>query len=379
MASNRSQRQPGLPADYYVPDYFIKVKDRELDLETKGDILDLKVTLVKDDIGSFQLTINNWDDKRLAFKYSDTKVFDLGNEVQVKLGYVGNLVPVINGIVTSLAPQFPESGSPTLAVGCHDKMVKLKRRKPKEGEQKKFVDMRDWEIAQAIAQRNGLDFNATQDGPQHELVIQKNQDDALFLMERAKRIGFDCFIETNPETGKDALHFVRPTHGDGRPIDVYQFEWGRSLRSFSPTLTAVDQVGKVTVRGWDPRTKQPISYTATKDDLPELSSGGASGPGTAETAMNDKQDIVVDRPVQSKEEAQKLAISLLTERANQFNTGSGEIIGLADLRPGNKVELASLGKRFSGTYEVTQVEHTLGNSGFTTRFDVKSQFEKAKV
>ena len=375
MTTPRSVLQAGLPVDYYAPDYLIEIKDQALDSEAKGDVIALKVTLSKDAIGSFQLTINNWDDKLLAFKYSEGNTFALGNEVHVKLGYVGNMVSVMRGIVTSLAPQFPESGAPTLAVGCQDSLVKLKGRKPKEGEQKKFVDMCDWEIAQAIARRNRLKFNGTQEGPQHELVMQKNQDDAQFLIERAKRIDYDCFIEVDPETGDDVLNFIKPTDGrDGRPIRVYSFEWGKSLISFSPTLSAVDQVGKVTVRGWDPRTKQAIAYTATKDDLPGLASGGASGPSTAEDKMNDKQDMVVDRPVFSSEEARHLAISLLRERANQFKTGSGQVIGLADLRPGDNVEIKNLGERFSGAYQVTKVEHSLGGSGFTTQFEVQHPY-----
>lgn len=376
MVPARSQQQSGLPTDYYAPDYLIEVDNQALNAETKGDVIDLKVTLSKDAIGSFSLSINNWDDHRLAFKYSDGEAFALGNQIHVKLGYAGKLVSVMRGLITSLAPQFPESGPPTLAVGCQDTLVKLKGRKPKEGEQKKYVDMCDWEIAQAIAQRNGLSFSGTQEGPQHPLVMQKNQDDAQFLLERAKRIDFDCFIAVNPDSGNDELHFEKPTDGrDGRPIRVYTFEWGKSLISFAPTLSLAHQVGKVTVRGWDPAAKEKIEYTATKDDLPELPSASAtSGPGTAEQKLDDKQDVVVDRPVASLEEARHLAISLLRERAQLFRTGSGQVIGLPDLRPGDNVELKALGERFSGTYEVCKVEHALGGSGYTTRFEVRHSF-----
>lgn len=371
----RSQQQDGLPVEYYAPDYLVELRDRPLDAETRGDVIDLKVTLSKSAIGSFQLTINNWDDKRLAFKYSDGDTFALGNEVHVKLGYVDRLVSVMRGIVTSIAPQFPESGTPTLTVGCQDSLVKLKNRRPAEGEQKTFTDQCDWEIAQAIAQRNQLRFHATEDGPRHELVVQKNQDDAQFLMERAARIDFDCFIEVDPDSGDDVLNFVRPSDGrDGQPVRVYTFEWGKSLISFAPTLSAADQVGRVTVRGWDPRTKAAIQYTATRDDLPGLASGGTSGPRVADEALNGRQDVVVDRPVASTEEARRLAISLLRERANSFNTGAGQVIGLADLRPGDNVELLQLGTRFSGTYQITKVEHTLGAAGFVTRFEVEHPY-----
>lgn len=375
MTIARSQLQSGLPVEYYAPDYLIEIDGQALDTEARGDLIDLKVTLVKDGIGSCQLTINNWDDAKIAFKYSEGDAFALGNRIHVRMGYVDRLVSVMRGLITSLAPQFPDSGSPTLSVGCQDSLVKLKGRKPGEGEQKSYVDMCDWEIAQAVAQRNGLRFNGTQSGPQHELVVQKNQDDAQFLLERAKRIDFDCFIGVDPDSGHDTLNFIRPLDGrDGRPVRTYVFEWGKSLINFAPTLSLANQVGSVTVRGWDPRTRSAIQYKATADDLPGLPSGGASGPALATKSLDNRQDVVVDRPVFSVEEARELAISLLRERARTFKTGSGQSIGLPDLRPGDNVELRNLGGRFSGAYEVTKVEHALGGSGYTTRFEVQHPF-----
>ena len=371
MATAPAARQSGLPHDYYMPDYLIEVRDHPLDQETRGDVIDLKVTLVKDNIGNFQLTINNWDDKRLEFKYSDGDTFKLGNEIHVKLGYVNRMVSVMRGIVTSLAPQFPESGPPTLAVGCQDSLVKLKGKMPGAGAQKTFVDMLDWEIAEVIAQLNGLRFNATREGPRHEQVVQRNLDEAQFLIERAKRIDFDCFIAVDPDSGHDTLNFVRRSEGrNGHPGQTYVFEWGKTLISFAPTLSLANQVGSVTVRGWNPRTREAIAYTATRDDLPGLPSGAVSGPQAAASAT-EREDVVVDRPVLSTEEARHLAISLLRERARTFNTGSGQVIGLADLRPGDEVDIRALGARFSGTYHVTKVDHSLGGAGFTTRFEVE--------
>jgi phage protein D len=289
------------------------------------------------------------------------------------MGYADKLLSMVVGQVTTLAPKFPESGSPTITVSGLDGMVQLRDRKPAEGETKKFENMADWEIAQAIAQRNGMSATVTQEGEVHDLVIQKNQDDAQFLKERAARIDFDCFVLTDPDSGEATLNFVKPLDGrGGERTRVYVFEWGKTLINFTPTLTLSNQVAKVTVRGWDPRTKEPITYTATPDDLPSAEgSGGSSGPQAAEKSLNNKQDMVVDAPVRSEEEARNLAISLLRERAYEFITGNGKVIGLPDLRPGDNIELEGLGTRFSGRYYVKKVEHQLGNSGYMTTFDVR--------
>src|SRR5207244_579862 len=125
------------------------------------------------------------------------------------------------------------------------------------------------------------------------------------------------------------------------------------------------------------KTKSKIVYTASKSDLPGLgggNGGGISGPEAAEKRLQDKQDTVVDAPVTSQQEARDLATSLLRERAYEFITGSGQVIGLPDLRPGDNVELKGLGKRFSGTYYVKKVEHSIGGSGYHTQFEVRKPF-----
>ena len=385
--AERSVYESGLPAtDYYAPDYRIEVEGNELDPESKGDILEVKVVMDMDNMTSFELNVNNWDDKTFFFKYSDKATdpnqvtYDLGNRVHVKMGYAGKLLSMARGQITTLAPKFPESGPPTISITGLDGVLKLRDRKPTGSDIKKFVKKRDDEIAQIVGQRNGLDVKVTKTDEVHDLVVQKNQDDAQFLMERAKRIDFDCYVQTAPDTGKDTLYFVKPT--DGRSSDktrVYEFEWGTNLINFMPQITISRQVSKVTVRSWSSALKDVLSYTADAKDLPGGGGNdGTSGPDAAAKDLNGKQDVVVDAPVTSQEEAKKLAISLLTERAYEFITGTGRVIGIPDLRPGDNLQLKGLGKRFSGEYYVKKVEHTLGTNGYLTNFDVRRVFDGGK-
>jgi phage protein D len=373
----RTIRETGLPPTaYYAPNYKVVVEGQELDPEVKGDILDIKVVMDMDQMTSFEFTVSNWDDKTLSFKYSDTTLFNVGNRLQVQMGYTDRMLSMVVGQITNLSPKFPENGMPIMQITGLDGMLKLRDRKPLPSDTKKFESMADWQIAEIIAQRNGLEPYVTKEGETHDLVIQKNQDDATFLKERAARSDRDVFVLTDPDTGKDTLYFVRPL--DGRTADrtrIFVFEWGKSLISFNPTLKLDRQVGKVTVRAWDPVSKQAIVFTAGPETLPGSSGGGASGPEVAADALKGKEEVVVDAPVSSEQEAKDLAISLLTERAYEFITGTGQVIGLPDLRPGDNVELAGLGKRFSGNYYVKKVEHTLDAKGYVTSFEVRRVFD----
>ncbi|MEO3974829.1 type IV secretion protein Rhs [Streptomyces sp. CAU 1734] len=372
--------------DRYAPEFEVRIEGLEVDPSTKNDIIDIKVNRDIDEMSGFDLTLNNWDDVRLRFKHSDSPAFRLGGRVSVRLGYADRLLTVATGTISTLSPKFPDGASPTVAVSGVDGMLRLKDRKPAGNEPKVYRNLPDWRIAEQIARRNGLRIEVTREGPAHDLVVQKNQDDASFLMERAKRLDFDCHILPDPASGEDTLYFIRPTDGrDGRPIRLYRLAYAPGLTTgpaaqpaglipnlldFTPTLTVSGQVGKLTVRGWNPRTKAPIAFTATAENLPagQNSADGQSGPQVAESTLQGRQEVLVDAPVTSDQEARELAISLLRERAYEFITATGRVAGLPELRPGDNLEIHGLGRRFSGTYFVKRVEHSLNTSGFFTQF-----------
>jgi len=363
---------PGLWKDYYAPEFAVRVGGRALDPTTKGDVMQISVTLDQEQPAMFNLVVSDWDDVKLAFKYSSTTTFDPGKLVTIDLGYASRLVRVLTGVITSLSPRFPESGTPTLTVAGQDLMRKMANGQPADGERKRYENKTDGEIAQEIAGRWGMRAVADTTGPRHPLVVQK-QDDALFLMERAKRIDFEFFIELDGSSREEVLHFTPRRDGrDARSLTVYRFEWGVNLTSFTPRLSTTGQFSEVTVRGWDPRTKEPIVYTAHASDLPASAAGGRSGPAKAGPKA---RKFIYDAPVLSLEEARRLATSLLMERANAYTKGSGQIVGLPDLRPDDTVEIAGVGCRFNGRYHVVKVTHTLGASGFTTSFDVDRPVE----
>ena len=74
------------PDGGYAPDFSVRVSGKPLDEGTHNDIRDIRVVLDNTNMSSFSLTINNWDDRKLRFKYSeqDNEVFDTGNLSFVK-------------------------------------------------------------------------------------------------------------------------------------------------------------------------------------------------------------------------------------------------------------------------------------------------------
>jgi phage protein D len=368
----------------YAPEFAVFVGGTEIAESIKEDILSVKIDMDLDNLDHFDLVVSNWDDRAIDYKYSDKKIFDVDTPVTVQLGYAGHLVTVMHGFVEALAPKFPEGESPTLTLSGASSLKKLRGRRPGPNDQKLYENLADWEIAHRIARRNDLDAVVTQQGEKNEVLWQRDLDDAQFLMERARKIDFDVYVQYDEGSRRDVLHFEKPHDlRDSTRSRIFTFDYAvgpppqgaqlpdRHLREFTPKLNTTRQVGSITVRGWDPQRKEAITATATRQSLP-----GSAGPGKSGVDFaGPKADEVLDTPVASQREAQSLADARLRERAYDFLTGDGRVVGLPELRPGVNVQLRGLGVRFSGTYYVKTVSHQLGAAGYSTSFGVRRVFD----
>src|SRR5215471_16243432 len=105
--------------DFYVPAFRILIEGRER-LAEMHDVMSLRYSDSLTNIDSFDMTINNWDAERLTFKYSDGDTFNPWKDVEVWIGYYRNGQDqrrrMLIGEITTLSPNFPASGAPTLTV-----------------------------------------------------------------------------------------------------------------------------------------------------------------------------------------------------------------------------------------------------------------------
>jgi phage protein D len=358
--------------DFYVPTFEVRMSGgRALGADVVRDIIAVSY---KDDItsiDSFEITINNWDAGTRDFKYVDSHLFDPGKELKLSMGYRGGrggLQLMITGEITSLRPTFPASGQPTLVISGLNLLHRLRRKQVSAA----YENETDSEIARDIAGTLDIDLRtdptAKQVEERIEYLFQDNEYHILFLLSRARRIGYDLFVEEN-EAGSPRLYFG-PSTRMRRP--AYALDYGRSLLQFQPELSTANQVGKVTVKGWDAKKKASISESATAADLATKGIGEAGGPAF-ENAVATREEVITDRPVHTTKEAKTLAVQTLERIAKELVTGSGSVVGLPDLRAGSVVQLGGLGERFSGRYFVTTTTHSLTDAGYTTQFGCRRE------
>lgn len=387
--------EPFVGQDFYVPAYKILVRGRQL-LEETFDIISVTYTENLDAVDSFDLTVNNhWDQDAHSFKYSDAQTFTPWSPVELSMGYIiangeGRRV-MLTGEITTMAPNYPASGGPTLTVRGLNMLHRFRLKQ----ETKQFRQKKDTDIAVALVtlvaeqvrkqfphltlEIDPADVEANRRREEEvPFLVVHNQYPILFLLERARRIGYELTIKEMPP-GREREGRVILGYGPSSAVTraTYILEWGKTLISAQPTLRVADQVSKVTVRGWNPGRKEPITESATRADLRGQGVVDPRELDLAEPAI--AQEISVDRPVQSAREAKDLARQILKQKASELVVVKAKTIGLPDLRAGSKVQMLGLGERFSGPktqpfqFLVTETAHSLGESGYTTDFTARME------
>jgi Bacteriophage probable baseplate hub protein len=360
--------------DFYVPELEVNVGGRPLERAAIHDVTTVTYHDSLDEIDGFEITINNWDAEQRTFKYADSRLFDPGRKLELWLGYHGRdrLKLMVTGQITSLKPTFPASGQPTLVVSGLNLLHSLRREQVSAA----YENKTDSEIARQIVTRLGdqgvaltLQTPAAATENRYPYLFQDNRYDIVFLLERARRIGYDLFVVEPVGAGDPAL-FFGPSPRVRRV--TYDLTYGRSLIDFNPTFSTALQVGKVTVRGWNAVTKEAISETVDRSQLAttHVARGEDDDPAGA---FRNREEVITDRPVATKEEARTLARETLERIAKETVTASGSVVGLPDLRAGTVVRIAGVGARFGGRYFVTATSHTISDSGYTTQFDCRRE------
>ncbi|WP_158849526.1 VgrG-related protein [Saccharothrix deserti] len=184
----------------------------------------------------------------------------------------------------------------------------------------------DWEFLQLIAQEHGV-------------VVQVDDQGTLEL------------VKPRPAAGAPPVG----TSADVSPLVLHHRD---NLRSVRASLSSVDQVSGVEVRGWDVATKKAlvavepavVSTTVTPGMSPTVI-GKAFRAGA--------RTLVADMPYATQAETAVVARSM----AAAASAGFAEIEAVADgepkLRAGVPVTLSGVGDAFSGRYTATSVRHVL--------------------
>ena len=378
---------------FYVPAYEVKLVSaggaagQPIPGDVLRDVIEVTFENSIERVDSFSLSLNNWnaDTREPSFLGSPTadwlKFVQPGNNVQLSMGYQGrspDMRVMTIGPITSLVADFPESGAPRMSVTGNSILENGRKKQytwkwPQTGagttESQVAKDL-GASVADSPPGRPGLGVEvrvndqAAAREQQVDSIMMNNEYPIVFLAQLAKRNGYDVVLTQDPSTGSPYVYF-----GPSQLVSdtTYELDWGKSLVSFKPTISVSKQVNKVTVNGWDRKSKQPIRGVATTDQMTINTDLWAFV-----EAMG-HEEVVANAPVDNQAQADRKAADYLNAQLQEMVTATGVTVGLPDLRAGRSVQIQGVDPLLDGRWFLTSTTHTINDSGYRTTFNARRE------
>ncbi|MBD5799849.1 hypothetical protein BHU24_25085 [Bacillus pseudomycoides] len=346
--------------NFYAPVFEIEIEGENI-IEKGVEVISVSVDNNLSNADHFTFTVNNaFDIMEKEVRWLD-QLFAFGKKVKVKMGYVNQsneiaeLAEIFIGVITSVTTRFPSGGLPQMEVSGYDlSHCMMKGLKARSWQKAKHSD-----TAREIAKNYKLKSVVDDTGVLFPRVVKKDGlSDFQFLQDLAKKNSFEFFVLG------ETLYFRAPVY---YKEPIVTLEWGKSLVSFNPEINVANLVTKVEVRGWDAIKKKTFIGMAKLDDKRNQKTVGE----LVQQMCKESVELSVQYPVFSKQEADRLAKSILNKHTEGLVTGSGETIGIPKIKAGENIMLLGMGKKFSKKYYIEKSNHSFSSSGYRTTFNVK--------
>jgi phage protein D len=320
----------------------------------------LRMTITENASGLFlcEATFANFGPKdgRTDYLYFDRTVIEFGKSFVVKLG----TSKMMEGAITAIAANFPQSTPPEVSVVVEDRLRDLRMNR----RTRTFNDVTDSDVFTQIAIEHGLMPNVNVEGPTHKVLVQLNQSDLEFLRARA------CFANAELWVDGQTLNVATRGSQTGQTLSL---QYGSQLQEFSVVADLSSQPTTVAASGWDTDIKSIVSFQATDAVISGELQGGISGASIVASKFGDRYESVLKDMPGNATEAQAAAEVYFRKVARRFLVGQGVAETDPRLRAGAHVTLYGIGALFSGRYYLSEVQHVFESAkGLRTKFIAES-------
>ncbi|HRR81969.1 MAG TPA: hypothetical protein P5118_17445 [Planctomycetota bacterium] len=372
--------------DTYAPTFLIQIEGQDLSADIAQEIRSFAFEDNESKLDAMELTVTNRN-----LQFVDHPLFQEGNEIVARFGYVGNLSPKKKAVIKDIEYDFPEDGDPTITLRAYDKGFKLAGKEAQKVWTKPPPGILYSEIAEEIAAKHGLTPKVTPTKVRHLRIVQSNISDADFLKDLAEKArdkdgdgvtGYVFYVQD------DELHFHPPALQEEPAMALEYFTDVKGvLRSFRPASKSQGAKGEGTETkaiGVDPREKEPVEETASNENTPERTALGkktylVDGNTGEESYQEEESGHVVDSPERTEgfheEPAQEPAQDKAEGKFKKAEMGQVEAtavaIGIPALKAKQNVEIKGVGQKFSGVYYVDSVRHEIGEGGYSCELKLK--------
>ena len=312
-----------------------------------------------------------------GYKFTDDKIFDNPYTMKVSLGYSSTGLNQIGGLFYTLGPKFvfpvAGGGPPQIVIQGVSEDFQMGR----TDKRRVWRNVSDSDVAEQIANEYGWFSDVETTTPIHDHMAQVNESDWKFLSTRAKRHGFQLYLD-HDVNGSGVLHFHKPRFSENSnvPRMIYYYGNDSQLNGFTVQTDTLHWGSVVHTSQVDPLQKEVFELSSSDDD-DEITKRSIAANKTDVVRWSDMSKFNGQRPdvyMYETGEAQNRSslqseLQGWAEHLRWMVHGDGEVIGLEHLKPRDVVELLNIG-RASGKYYITDVVHELKAGAYTTYFKV---------
>lgn len=296
-----------------------------------------------------------------TFEVSDTAFFEPGADIEIKLRYEGGSDDsVFLGRVVRHSIESSRQGS-ILVVGLRDVAISL------HGARKSavFAKMDDSAILDKLLTGTEVTLGSV-DAPSitHGNMVQYQCTTWDFILTRADALGLAVVVEAGTLSLKK-----KALSGSAKK----KFECGiDEIFDLDLEADASQQFAAIASTAWDPKT-QALTSSSQAESV-TLSPGNLDAATLAKAVGNSSQALNHAVPV-AENELQAWADGQMARSRLAMLRGRVSLPGLATLKLLDVIELAGMGKRFSGTTLITGIRHRVDRAGWRTDIQVGGQPE----
>ena len=265
---------------------------------------------------------------------------------------------IYDGEITELESAFEERGF-TVVVRAMDKTHRLLRGRKVEA----FLNQSYANIVSNLALQVGVQATVGEDNVRRPHTLRLNETPWEFINRLAQEVGWVVGSEEGKLTFRPPPQVsAAPRPGTVSQVNTTQLVAGENLLEARVVVTAAGQVAKVRTRGWDPLNKRAVVAEVEAETIAAKTPLGA--PKALSQKFGTAEDLVVATPYTTQAEASAAAQG----RAERVASAHTELVGVAvgdpKLMAGVAVSIGNLGKRFEGSYVLTEVRHSISTDGY---------------
>lgn len=376
---NSSQLLPPLPGRTDVVTSSIKVNGSLI--PDNFEVVSIIVNRCFNRIPYALLHVLDSDVSEQQMAVSDQDIFSPGNEIEIAAGYYGDEALIFKGIIIRHALKIRANQSPALEIECKDKAVRM----TVERKNKYFLDSTDQEIIESVLRSHSLTPDVGDTGVTHAEMVQYYATDWDFIQARAEANALLTLA-------KDGTVIARKPDFDGEAKMVLNY--GSSIFEFEAEMDARDQYPAAKASAWDYSNQQLAEVQADASGVSPLGGlGGAIGqaasaagsaaqsvagavgrtlPGVPPNtdyrqALNVSHVLLQHAGKLTQPELEKWAEAQYQKSKLAKLRGRVKFEGVADIYPGDNIELQNVGLRHNGKVLATAVRHEVKEGAWFTQ------------